>query len=172
MQAMDLDTVLRAIEATAIATEIREGESSFPWIESIHVLAIVLVVGSISIVDLRLLGWASIERAVRRVTGSVLPVTWIAFAVAAVSGALLFSSNALTYGHNTWFLLKFGFLAAAGVNMLVFQFGINGSVATWDTMTTPPPSARLAGALSLLFWVAVITCGRWVGFTLQPGMGG
>jgi len=83
-----------------------------------------------------------------------------------------FSSNALTYGHNTWFLLKFGFLAAAGVNMLVFQFGINGSVATWDNRTTPPPSARLAGALSLLFWVAVITCGRWVGFTLQPGLGG
>ena len=169
---MDLDTLLRAIEATAIATEIREGESSFPWMESIHVLAITLVVGSISIVDLRLLGWASLERAVSRVTGSVLPITWLAFAVAAVSGVLLFSSNALTYGHNTWFLLKFGFLAAAGVNMLVFQFGINASVNAWDTMSTPPAAARLAGALSLLFWIAVITCGRWVGFTLQPGMGG
>jgi hypothetical protein len=169
---MDLDTLLRAIEATSVATEIREGESWFPWIESIHVLAITLVVGSISIVDLRLLGWASLERAVSRVTGSVLPCTWVAFAVAAVSGALLFSSNAMTYAHNTWFLIKFGFLALAGINMLVFQFGVYGGVAGWDSATTPPPAARVAGALSLLFWVGVITCGRWVGFTLQPGMPG
>ena len=61
---MDLDTLLRAIEATSIATEIREGESSFPFLECVHVLAVTLVVGSVSIVDLRLLGWASLERAV------------------------------------------------------------------------------------------------------------
>ena len=168
---MDLDTLLRAIEATSIATEIREGESSFPFLECVHVLAVTLVVGSISIVDLRLLGWASLERAVSRVTGSVLPCTWIAFAAAAISGALLFSSNAMTYAHNTWFLIKFGFIALAGANMLIFQFGIHGSVANWDSAATPPTAARVAGALSLLFWIAVITCGRWVGFSLQPGMG-
>ena len=168
---MDLDTLLRAIEATSIATEIREGESSFPFLECVHVLAVTLVVGSISIVDLRLLGWASLERAVSRVTGSVLPCTWIAFAAAAISGGLLFSSNAMTYAHNTWFLIKFCFIALAGANMLIFQFGIHGSVANWDSAATPPTAARVAGALSLLFWIAVITCGRWVGFSLQPGMG-
>ncbi len=169
---MDIDTLLRAIEATPVATTIREGESWFPWIESIHVLALALVFGSISIVDFRLLGWASLDRAVSRVTGSVLPCTWAAFAVAAVSGALLFSSNAITYAHNTWFLIKFGFLALAGLNMLVFQFGSYRSVASWDSAVPPPTAARVAGALSLLFWVGVITCGRWVGFTLQPGMPG
>lgn len=169
---MDFDTLLRAIEATAIATEIREGESWFPWIESIHVLAITLVVGTISIVDLRLLGWASLDRTVGRVAGSVLPCTWTAFAVAAVSGALLFSSNAITYGHNVWFLAKFAFIGLAGLNMLYFQFGINRSIEVWGSAAKAPTAARVAGALSLLFWIAVITCGRWVGFTLQPGMGG
>ncbi len=169
---MDLDTLLRAIEATAIATELREGESWFPWIEAIHVLAITLVVGSISIVDLRLLGWTSLDRAVGRVTATVLPCTWTAFAVAAISGALLFSSNAMTYAHNSWFLAKFVFLGLAGVNMLIFQFGVNGSVDNWGSAATPPGAARIAGALSLLFWIGVVTCGRWVGFTLQPGMGG
>lgn len=167
---MELDTLLRAIEATAMATEIREGESLFPWLESIHVLAITLVFGSISIVDLRLLGWASLERSVSRVSDSVLPVTWSAFAVAVVSGALLFTSNAMTYGHSAWFIAKFVFIGLAGINMFFFQTVINRNVETWGATGMPPTAARVAGALSLLFWIAVITCGRWVGFALQPGM--
>jgi hypothetical protein len=140
---MDLDTLLRAIEATSIATEIREGESSFPFIECVHVLAITLVVGSISIVDLRLLGWASLERAVSRVADSVLPVTWTAFAFAAISGALLFASNAMTYAHNNWFLAKFAFIGLAGINMFVFQTVINRNVETWGATGTPPTVSRV-----------------------------
>ncbi|MEY4932140.1 MAG: hypothetical protein RLZZ403_460, partial [Pseudomonadota bacterium] len=30
----------------------------------------------------------------------------------------------------------------------------------------PPTPARVAGALSILFWACVIVFGRWVGFTL------
>jgi hypothetical protein len=168
---MEIDTLLRAIEATSIATEIREGESSFPFLECVHVLAVTLVVGSISIVDLRLLGWASLERSVSRVAGSVLPVTWTAFAFAVLSGALLFSSNAVLYAHNNWFLAKFAFIGLAGINMFFFQTVINRNVETWGASGMPPAAARVAGALSLLFWIAVITCGRWVGFSLQPGMG-
>jgi hypothetical protein len=167
---MELDTLLRAIEATDISTAIREGDSYFPWIESIHVLAITLVVGSISILDLRLLGWASRDRSVERVSSSVLPVTWSAFAIAVISGVLLFSSNAITYAHNNWFIAKFAFIGLAGLNMLFFQTVINRNVETWGAGGTPPAAARIAGALSLLFWIAVITCGRWVGFSLQPGM--
>ena len=170
---MDVDSLLRALEATSIATQIRENDSLFPWIESIHVLAITLVIGSISIVDLRLLGWASRDRAVGRVTSTVLPCTWIAFAVAAISGAMLFSSNAVLYAHNTYFLSKFAFMALAGVNMLVFHFGAGRGVENWGTAATVPPAARIAGALSLLFWIGVIACGRWVGFSLlaMPGAG-
>src|SRR3954470_22805359 len=91
---MELDPLLRALEATSIATAVRENESLFPWVESFHVLAIVLVIGSIAIVDLRLMRVASRERSIGQLAADVLPCTWVAFAVAAVSGALLFSSNA------------------------------------------------------------------------------
>jgi len=91
---MELDALLRSLEATSIATAIRENDFLFPWVESVHVLAITLVVGSIAIIDLRLLGLASLDRALTRLTANVLPCTWTAFAVAAISGALLFASNA------------------------------------------------------------------------------
>ena len=87
---MWFDPGLKWLEATALATEIRENEVLFPWVELVHVLAIALVVGSISILDLRLLGLASLDRPVGKLTRDVLPCTWVAFAFAAVTGSLLF----------------------------------------------------------------------------------
>ena len=72
-----MNEVLKWLEATALATEIRENELLFPSVESFHVLAITAVVGLISIVDLRLLGFASMDRAADRLTRDVLPLTWI-----------------------------------------------------------------------------------------------
>jgi hypothetical protein len=104
-----------------LAKTVGENEVLFPWIESIHVLAIVLVVGTISIVDLRLLGIASLDRTVDRLMRDVLPYTWDAFAVAAVTGGLLFSSNAMIYAHNFFFRGKLILLAVAGPNMAIFD---------------------------------------------------
>ena len=61
---MEIDRALGWLQATPVAKAISENEILFPWIESVHVLAIVLVVGTISIVDLRLFGVASLDRAV------------------------------------------------------------------------------------------------------------
>src|SRR6202022_4881738 len=78
-KSMWFDPGLKWLEATALATEIRENEILFPWVESVHVLAIALVVGSISILDLRLLGLPSLDRPVGKLTRDVLPCTWVAF---------------------------------------------------------------------------------------------
>src|ERR1700693_4615963 len=103
---MELDHVLAWLQATPVAKTISENEILFPWIESVHVLAIVLVVGTISIVDLRLIGVASLDRAVKRLMSDVLPYTWGAFAVAAITGPLLFASDAVNYSHNFFFCGK------------------------------------------------------------------
>src|SRR2546421_11885089 len=128
---MELDSLLRALEATGFATVIRENESLFPWVESLHVLAITLVIGSIAIVDLRLIGLASLDRAAARLTSDVLPCTWAAFAFAVITGSLLFSSNAFNYAHNSYFQAKFVFLSLAGINMAVFHLRAGGAVARW-----------------------------------------
>ena len=162
-----LERWLQWLHATPIALTIRENEILFPWIEAVHVLAIVLVVGTISIVDLRLLGLASLDRAVSRLMRDVLPYTWGAFAVAAITGALLFSSNATTYAHNFFFQGKLVLLVVAGLNMAVFHFFGIGDVERWGTTKQTPLAAKAAGAVSLLVWISVIAFGRWIGFTLQ-----
>jgi uncharacterized protein DUF6644 len=164
---MELDHVLAWLQATAVAQAISENEILFPWIESVHVLAIVLVVGTISIVDLRLLGVASLNRDVSRVMRDVLPYTWGAFIIAATTGFLLFSSNAMTYAHNFFFRGKLILLAMAGLNMAVFHFTGIGDVGRWGATRQTPPAAKTAAAVSLLIWIAVVTFGRWIGFTLH-----
>jgi hypothetical protein len=162
-----LEDFLGWLTASAVATAIRENDVLFPWIESVHVLAIVLVVGTISIVDMRLLGWASLDRAATRLMREVLPWTWGAFAVALVTGSLLFSSRAPDYAHNFFFQGKMVLLAIAGLNMALFHAIGIGNVTAWDTSRTTPAAAKLAGAVSLTVWITVIAFGRWIGFTLQ-----
>jgi hypothetical protein len=162
---MSLDALLRWLEATPLAATIAENDLLFPLIECVHVAAIALVVGSISIVDLRLIGLASLDRPAEAVLGEVLPLTWGAFTLAAITGLLLFASKATIYAHNALFLSKLAFLALAGLNMAIFHLLTGRKVARCKSAL--PPAARIAWIISLLVWGGVVTCGRWVGFTLR-----
>lgn len=158
---------LQTLQDGAVATAIREGESFFPWIECVHVLALSVVIGSIAIVDLRLLGVASTDRSVAQTTATVLPVTWTAFGFAVLTGGLMFTSNATVYAHNFFFQLKMVLIALAGINMSIFHLFLYRGVEGWHTPASTPRRARLVGALSLCLWIAIAAFGRWIGFTLN-----
>jgi hypothetical protein len=81
----------------------------------------------------------------------------------------MFISNATKYLGNGFFVAKMILIGVAGLNMVVFHFIGARDLPKWDTESRPPFSARLAGGLSLLLWVVVVACGRWIGFTMQPG---
>jgi uncharacterized protein DUF6644 len=151
---------------TAWAETIRANELLFPMFESLHVLAITLVLGSIAVVDLRLLGFASRNRPLTKLLREVLPVTWVAFAVAVISGGTLFASNAVEYAHNFPFQMKMLLMLLAGLNMLVFHFITYRGIGQWDESSRPPPAARAAGAISVSLWLGIVAFGRWIGFTI------
>jgi uncharacterized membrane protein len=161
----DLDGLLSRIQDTDLATAVRENGFIFPWVEAVHVLAVTVVVGSIAVLDLRLLGWASRDRPVSKVLADVLPTTWTAFGLAFVSGALLFSSNALVYAHNSFFRSKLALLVLLGINAAVFHRGPARRSGERDGVPVHPGWARAAGAISIVLWIGVTICGRWIGFT-------
>jgi hypothetical protein len=162
-----LDAYLQSLQDTSVATAIREGAALFPWIECLHVLALTLVIGSIAIVDLRLLGLTSKDRGVAQTTAAVLPTTWVAFAFAVLTGTLLFSSNATTYAHNFYFQVKLILIALAGLNMGVYHSFLSRGSDTWHTAQLTPVRARIVGGVSLCLWIAVVAFGRWIGFTIS-----
>ena len=139
----------------------------FPLLESIHVLAIGLLVGSILMVDLRLLGVAATSYAASRVTRELIPWTWGALSVAAVTGTGMFMTRAGTYVENPAFQTKLVLLLLAGGNMALFQFRTFRDIEGWDTAAVTPVAARVAGATSLLLWAGVVLAGRWTGHINQ-----
>jgi hypothetical protein len=161
---MSIESTFTWLQDLSFPTEIRESDWLFPTIETVHVLALVLVVGSIMTVDLRLLGFAHKERRFSELSGEMLPWTWSAFAVAALAGLLMFSSKAVVYWGNIPFRLKMLSLVLAGLNMLWFQLQGTRGMAAWDE-GLPPPGARFAGGASLLLWTGIVAAGRWIGFT-------
>jgi hypothetical protein len=166
---LQLQELISYFENSALADNIRENDLLFPLIESVHVVSICLVVGSILVVDLRLLGLASLDRSVSRVTRGILPLTWCAFAIAVASGSLMFISNATKYLENGYFIAKLLLIGAAGLNMVIFHAISARNQPQWDNRARLPLPARLAGGLSILLWISVVACGRWIGFTMRIG---
>jgi hypothetical protein len=156
--------LLRWIDGTEFAESIRSSLWMFPALETVHVIAIGLVVGSIAIVDMRLLGLAARGRAISELSHEMLPWTWVAFVIATIFGGLLFLGTPVKYVDMAFFDIKMLLIVLAGINMLVFEYVTSKSKAEWDRMPTPPLSVRLTGALSLAFWMSVVVCGRFIGF--------
>jgi hypothetical protein len=158
-------TVIQAIESSAVAEWMRTSVKAMPIVESIHVLAAATVFGTILIVDLRLLGLPNTRRSFTRVSDEMLRLTWAAFCLALITGLLMFAANANTYIHNTAFQFKMLALVGAGLNMLLFQLVTFRTVGAWDADKPSPNAGRIAGTLSILLWLSVIFLARWIGFT-------
>jgi hypothetical protein len=159
-------SIWQSIEGASLSVSIAESTWAFPFLECIHVIALITVIGTIFIMDFRLLGWNSMNRKVSQLSDDTLKWTWAAFCLAAITGSLLFISKASTYMVNPYFLVKMCLLAAAGLNMALFHFTTFKSVANWDEGAALPTGAKMAGGLSLLFWTLILFCGRAIGFTL------
>lgn len=141
-----------------------ESEWAFPIVESVHVLAITLMAGTVALVDLRLLGLAFRRVRVSDIAGQLLPLTWVGFVIMLLSGVALFGSEAAKLYESTAFRLKLVLLILAGLNPLIFHFTIYRSVAIWDEAPVIPFRAKLSAATSLSLWTAVIVCGRMIAY--------
>jgi hypothetical protein len=155
---------MQGIEASSLARWMREAMWAYPAVEAVHILALAIVVGSIVIVDLRLLG-LSREISVSRLSRHALPFTIGAFVVAMFTGILMFTAHAEDFLTNRVFAIKMGLILLAGVNAAVLHSGPWRTIAQWDTGALPPASVRFQAALSIAIWISVIACGRLLAYT-------
>jgi hypothetical protein len=165
---MSMDSLVTAIHDTTVAAYIRGDfpgtEWVFPIIETFHVLCLAIVFGSIAMVDMRLLGLVGRRVPFTKLYRELIPWTWVAFAGAVFFGTILATGKIYDYVHSAVFMVKFVLMALAGLNMVALHVGAYRNVVSWDKVVPTPTGARVAGALSLMFWIGVIVCGRWVGF--------
>jgi hypothetical protein len=155
---------MQGIEASSLARWMREALWAYPAVETIHILALGIVVGSIVIVDLRLLG-LSRDISVARLSRHALPFTLGAFLVAMFTGILMFTAHAEDFLTNRVFAVKMGLILLAGVNAGILHSGPWRGIARWDTGALPPGSVRFQAGLSIAIWAAVVACGRLLAYT-------
>jgi hypothetical protein len=158
---------LGALEASALGQAMRQWLWLYPSVEIVHLVGIALLFGSIAVLDLRLLG-LSRGIPVKRLARHVLPWSAGSFLLIIPSGLLMFTAHATEFIESEVFVIKMLLIMAAGLNAALFHTITFRTADVWDAeemrKLPPPPSARLAGGLSLLLWISVIACGRLLAY--------
>ena len=151
----------QALAALPLAAWMRGVTWAYPVVETVHIVGLACLVGSIAVVDLRILGFSKALPA-DALMHHVLPFSIAAFCLVLASGLMLFLAHAGDLIGNRVFLIKMCLIGLAGVNAALFHTGTWSRPETWTDVAPLP--ARALAASCLLIWVAVITCGRWIAF--------
>jgi hypothetical protein len=142
----------------AIADTLNNSEWAFPLAECIHIGGFAVGIGSIVLVDFRMLNLGLRNETAARILRYTEPWTLIALVFVVFSGAALFLSQIDIYLVNPIFPLKMYVLLAA----LIYNFTVHRKVAT---MENPSPAlSKFVAILSLLLWVSVVFGGIFIGF--------
>ena len=157
------ETPLAAIERSALAVAMRQELWLYPAIEIMHIVGFVVLVGSIALLDLRLLGLTR-QLAVRELARHVLPWTAGALLVIVPTGLLMFIAHAGELVANRAFHVKLLLIMTAGTNAAMLHMGSFRTIGNWDRGVSTPLAVKLHAAVSLLIWLGVISCGRLLAY--------
>lgn len=157
-------TICVWLEQTSVGTAVRDSTWLFPIIETVHIVGIVLLVGSTSVLDLRLMGLTLRDKPVSKLAWRFLPWAWVGFVVQVFTGGLLLASEATKMYDNLGFQIKMLLIVVAGLNAMVFHLIAYQSVGKWENDRVAPLSARAAGLISLVLWFGIVAAGRWIAY--------
>lgn len=150
--------------ATEWSIGLHESFYMFNWLESTHVLALMLSLGMLFVIDLRMLGFWLANVPASTVSNRLFKPMMIGFFIMVITGILLFTAIPVRYSQSLWFRIKLILLFAAFINAWLFHRHMANSITTWDLDPKPPTRTRVAAALSLTLWIGVVICGRLIAY--------
>jgi len=118
----------------------------------VHYFALFLCIGTIVLLDLRILGVAERNQTLSAFAGQLRPWTWIGSAAAVVSGFLLFATEAGDYAAVTPFHVKMLIVGLAFISALAIEW----SVPKWSRTPVIPVTAKLLALISIALWLGAI----------------
>jgi hypothetical protein len=136
---------------------LNNNEWSFPLLEIIHIVGFAIAIGTIFMVDLRLMGAGMMRQPSSRLAKDLAPWTLGGLAAVLISGPLIFSSDPNMYLNNPSFQFKMAALLVA----ILYQYTVHRKVA----LSNPSPAVgALAGIISVALWVSVVAGGLFIAF--------
>lgn len=158
---MSVLTVFTWFENSWPGEGIRASSWLFPVIESVHLLALAVIGGSVLAVNLSLLGLGLGRRSAAQVWHDTWPWFVGSLATMLTTGFLLFTSEAVKLYYHDAFWIKMSALLTA----VVFTATVQRPTALANPERVTPCRSRAVGLLSLLLWFVVGAAGRWIGFS-------
>jgi hypothetical protein len=143
-----------------IQNPLNESPLSFPILECVHIVSFALSVGTIAIVDFRLLGFGMRHQTPKQLLSDTWVWSLVGIVIMIFSGLLLFSSDPDMYALNAAFDFKMVCLVLA----ILFNYTIHRKIASADA---PPPYAKAVACTSLALWGAVVFGGIFIAFINQ-----
>lgn len=128
-----------------------------PIVQTFHILSIGVVMGTIVMLNLRVLGWAVPSQSLSEMTRRLMPWLWSALAVSLLSGLMFVLARPRRYFVNPVFGIKFALLFAAIALSIVLPYLI-------ARKATPVAFLRAVAGLSMLAWIGVMLAGRWIAY--------
>ena len=158
---MDLLAFFQWFEESGLGRAVRESVWAFAVIESIHLIALVMLGGSALLVDMRMLNLGLRQRPVAELARDAQRFFSFGLGLLVVSGTALFASEAVKCYYSTPFWIKIITLFVA----TIFTYGVRNRVAFAQEGRVGVASKALVAVLSIGMWFTVAASGRWIGFS-------
>jgi hypothetical protein len=128
-----------------------------PIVQTVHMLSIGCIMGSIVIIDLRVLGLAVPSQSIPEMFRRLMPWVWISLVLLFFSGAMFVVARPGRYFSNPIFGIKFALMLPAIALAVALQRLFASNPAS-------RPSVKIVAALSILLWIGVVLAGRWIAY--------
>jgi uncharacterized membrane protein len=152
------------LSATPISLMFQTVEWIIPATQSVHILAVAIVMSSVIMVDMRLMGLAGHSQSISAMTRRFLPWVWCSLVVLLLTGSVLITAEPRRDLLNPIFQAKMILLLVVIVVTAVFQLIVQRNMEYWDLSPKARAGAWATALLSLLVWSAIVGCGRWIAY--------
>jgi len=153
---------LEWLQSTWVARLVSESLWGYPSFETVHTIGMALLIGSLGLIDLRVLGFKTDLPILE--TRKLLPLAWLGFTLNAISGTLLFTSDATTFFASYTFRIKIVLIILGGLNAALLSHQIFNPAPAGGPVT-PTTGAKWLAGTSLVFWFGAVIAGRLIAYT-------
>ena len=154
----------RWLDSQGWSTSIHESIYLYSWIETTHVLTLMVFLGMLFVIDLRMLGKIFPNVPASTIAQRLDKPMMIGFVVMLITGFLLYYAIPVRTTQSLWFRIKVVLLIAAGINAFLFRAKMQASSDSWDLDPIPPRRIRIGAAVSLTLWAGVVITGRTIAY--------
>ena len=154
----------RWLDSQSWSTAIHESIYLYAWIETTHVITLMVFLGMLFVIDLRMLGAIFPKVPASIIAQRLDKPMMIGFAMMLITGFLLYYSIPVRTTQSLWFRIKVVLLIVAGINAFLFRAKMQASSSSWDLDPIPPKRIRVGAMLSLVLWAGVVITGRTIAY--------